>query len=127
MYTKRKILIFGQKEEAEETVILLRQYFEKAKKSFQYTVSDVCDECYKQLVDSDPTLVIVLVNGAMGLECVFQTKKYDSTMTVFWFSDDQNFSMQSHRLECAYFAEKPLTAEKLDKAFFRCKSLGIGI
>ena len=127
MYKKRNILIFGQTEECEETVLLLKQYFENIKKSFQYTVSSYYDEFYKQIVDADPNLVIVLANGANGMECVYQAKKYNNNMTVFWFSDDKNFSIQSHRLECAYFAKKPLTAEKLEKAFFRCENVGIFI
>jgi len=127
MYTKCNILIFGQNQECEDALVLLKQHFKNAKKSFQYTVSAIYDKFYQQIVDADPSIVIVLANGANGMECVYQAKKYDRNMTVFWFSDDQNFSMQSHRLECAYFAGKPLTAEKLEKAFFRCKSLGISI
>ncbi len=127
MYTKRNVLIFGQNQECEEASFLLKQYFENVKKPFQYTASSDYDEFYKQIVDADPSMVIVLADGANGMECVYQAKKYNRNMTVLWFSDDQTFSLQSHRLECAYFAEKPLTAEKLDKAFSRCKSLGICI
>ena len=127
MYKKRNILIWGQHQESEDTALLLKEYFENAKNPFRCTVSCDYDEIFAQIVDSDPTLVIVLADGANGLECVFQSKKYDRDMTVFWFSDDPNFSGQSHRLECAYFAEKPLTAEKLNKAFSRCNHLGISV
>ena len=127
MYKKRNILIWGQNQETEDTVLLLKEYFENAKKPFRYTASSDYEEVYAQIVDSNPTLVIVLADGANGLECVFQSKKYDRGMTVFWFSDDPNFSLQSHRLECAYFAQKPLTAEKLNKAFSRCSHLGISV
>lgn len=66
--------------------------------------------------------------GVSFLKRYFESaKKYDRNMTVFWFSDDCNFSIHSHRLDCAYFAKKPLTFEMLDKAFYRCKSLGIFI
>ena len=106
---------------------MLKQYFETEKKQFQWHISDIFDEFYKQIVDVDPSLIIVLANGANGLECVYQAKKYDNNMAVFWFSDDRNFSIQSHRLECAYFAQKPLTAEKLKKAFYRYQSLGYSI
>lgn len=127
MYTKRNIFILGETHECEEVVSFLKRYFESAKKSFQYSVSHDYDELYEQMVDTDPSLVIVLADGANGMECVYQAKKYDRNMTVFWFSDDCNFSIHSHRLDCAYFAKKPLTFEMLDKAFYRCKSLGIFI
>ena len=127
MYKKRNVLIWGQNQESEHAVLLLKEYFENAKKPFRYTASCAYEEVYEQIVDSDPTLVIVLADGGNGLECVFQSKKYDRNMTVFWFSDDPNFSPQSHRLECAYFTQKPLTAEKLNKAFSRCSYLGISV
>lgn len=127
MFTKRNILIIGQNQECEEAVLLLKQYFEIEKKTFQCFVSNNYDELYQQIVDIAPSLVIALAEGADGMECVYQAKRYNCDMPVFWFSDDRKFSIQSHRLECAYFAQKPLTAEKLDKAFSRCKSLGIFI
>ena len=124
MYRRRNILIFGENRECEQALALLKQYFDEKKKTFEACVSDRYDELYQQIVDADPTLDIVLADGANGMECVYQAKQYHSDMTVFWFSDDSNFSVQSHRLECAYFAQKPLTAEKLNKAFCRMGAFG---
>ena len=127
MYTKRNVFLLGENQECEEVVSFLKRYFESEKKSFQYSASHDYDELYEQIVDASPSLVIVLADGANGMECVYQAKKYDYNMTVFWFSNDRNFSIHSHRLECAYFATKPLTFEILYKAFRRCKSVGIFI
>lgn len=124
MYRRRSILIFGEDRECEQALALLKQYFGERKKTFEACVSGRSDEAYRQIVDANPTLVIVLADGANGMECVYQAKKYHSDMAVFWFSNDEKFSVQSHRLECAYFAEKPLTAEKLSKAFCRLRAIG---
>ena len=125
MYTTTNILIFGQIKECEEAILFLKQNIESEKRTFHYFMSHDYEEPYQQIVDTVPSLVIVIADGANGMECVYQAKKYNSNLPVFWFSDDRNFSNQSHRLECEYFASKPLTADKLDNAFVHCENLGI--
>lgn len=127
MYTKQNILIFGQNQECQEVVLLLKNKLLFRQQQVQYYTTCDYDEIYKQIVDANPNLVIVLADGANGMECVYNVKEYNKNIPVFWFSDDRKFGLHSHRLECAYFAEKPLTTVKLDKAFSRCKNLGIQI
>ncbi len=127
MYTKRNVLIFGENQECEDAILLLKKHFSNAHDRLQYIASSCYDELYKQIVDANPKLVVVLADGANGMECVYQTKKYDDDALVFWFSDDRNFGMQSHRLDCTYFAEKPLVAGKLSKAISYCQNMGITI
>ena len=73
----------------------------------------------EKLVDWEPTLVIVLADGAKGFECVFRTKACRPSLSVFWFSDDREFGMQSYRMDCAYFSTKPVTSEKIAHAIHR--------
>lgn len=83
------------------------------------------EEMTAVLVDWDPTLIIVVADGAEGMECVYRARERRPCLPVFWFSDDRDFSVISYRLECAYFSTKPPTAEKLQNALQRCRRLGI--
>ena len=65
-------------------------------------------------------LVLVTQDGAMGMEAVMTAQKLRLDTPRVWFSNDRDFAVQSYRLRCAYFAEKPITAEKLQKAMERC-------
>lgn len=72
-----------------------------------------------------PSLVIVLADGAAGLESVYRSRSRRPNLPVFWFSDDREFGMQSYRLDCAYFSTKPATQEKINSALKRCNHIGI--
>ncbi len=77
------------------------------------------------LVDWAPTLVVVVADGAIGMEYAYRTSRRKPMLPIFWFSDDSGFALQSHRLNCAYFSTKPPTAEKLQSAFRRCDHIGL--
>lgn len=85
------------------------------------------DELFNALNEWKPTMTIVLADGAAGMEGVFTVKDNHPRCVVFWFSNDHDFGMMSHRLECAYFSTKPLTEDKLHRAFRRCAHVGLGI
>ena len=65
-------------------------------------------------------LIVVLANGADGMEGVIAAKKSGRDMPVIWLSDDEGFAAQSYRLGCDYFHKKPITAEKLKEALEKC-------
>lgn len=77
------------------------------------------------LTTEPPALLVVLANGAAGMEGVYLARQILPELPVFWFSDDSQFGMQSHRLDCSYFSTKPLTDVKLRKALEHCAKLGI--
>lgn len=72
-----------------------------------------------------PGLLVVLTDGAAGMEGVYLARQVMPELPVFWFSDDSQFGMQSHRLECTYFSTKPVTDDKLRKALNHYTRLGI--
>ena len=125
MFRKLNIVIYGQEKECEEALSLLK----KSNQNFDYATSftNDNDELQQLLALGKTKLVIVLADGADGMEAVYTAKGYEPNLIVFWFSNDVRFAMQSHRLECAYFSVKPLTAEKLAKAFYHCKYIGVRI
>ncbi len=53
------------------------------------------------------------------MEGVIAVKNLYPQCPVAWISNDKGFGIQSYRLGCAFFAEKPLTKKKIAIAFER--------
>ena len=120
-----KTLIFGAPRECEEVWGILRSAECCAAYRHELCTADDLEDFDAKLVNWEPTLAIVLADGAAGMECVFRSRKRRPCIPVFWFSDDREFGMQSYRLDCAYFSTKPVTPEKIANAIARCKHIGI--
>lgn len=90
----------------------------------RFTESMICAkelEHFISLLAEQPVdLVLVTANGAGGMEAVRAARKIRLEAPRVWFSNDRDFAVQSYRLGCAYFATKPVTTEKLQKALLRC-------
>ena len=125
MHSKLNTVIYGQENECKEAVSLLEKSTRNNDCSVLCTNNN--DKLQQLLALRNTKLVIVLADGADGMEAVYTVKRYEPNAMVFWFSNDVGFAMQSHRLECAYFSVKPLTEEKLSKAFYHCKYIGLQI
>lgn len=67
-----------------------------------------------------PECVVVMRNGAVGMEGVIAAKNLLKDVPVIWFSDDNGFGVQSYRLGCAYFHEKPVSSRILSAAIAKC-------
>lgn len=120
-----KALIFGDAHEyraAEEVLKALELLSEHTHEHFHV---DDLEEFERNLVDWEPTLLIVLADGAEGMECVYRSRERRPGLPVFWFSDDRDFGIQSYRLDCAYFSTKPVTPDKINHAIHRCNHMGI--
>ena len=111
------VLIYGNKSDCDNIIPMLDG------KSRQCIAVDDFEELTVNLVNCSPDLVIVLQNGAKGMEGVYRARQYGADLPVFWFSDDKDFAIQSYRLKCTYFSPKPLTPQKLTLAFDRLKKL----
>ncbi len=72
------------------------------------------------LGESPPAAVVVMRDGAEGMEGVIAAKDTLKDVPVVWFSDDNGFGVQSYRLGCAYFHEKPISPEILSAAIAKC-------
>ena len=125
MYLQYNIILYGEQQECEEVITLLKiNPILNGKKLICSCINEQ-EELQMRLVDGNRDLVIVLADGAKGMEGVYTVKEHDRDLAVFWFSNDRNFAVQSHRLDCTYFAVKPLTEKKLTKAFEYCDYIGI--
>lgn len=120
-----KMLLFGNPRECEQTGEMLKCVNGFGGNALEYRHVEDLEEFEKMLATWIPSLVIVLANGAAGMESVYRSRQRRPSLPVFWFSDDREFGMQSHRLECAYFSTKPVTPEKITYALKRCARVGI--
>ncbi len=125
MKPKLKTLLFGTLQECSAASETLGKTDVLSDHAFECRHSDDLEEFETILVNWMPSLVIVLADGAAGMESVYRSRQRRPSLPVFWFSNDRGFSMQSYRLNCAYFSTKPVTAEKYSSAFRRCHHLGI--
>lgn len=115
------LLVYTAQQDQTNAERCLRQFGEVRSVTFVHS----WDEIRQQLANRIPSLFIVTVKGAAGMEGVFLARKLRPVTPVFWFSDDKDFCIQSHRLECEYFAQHPITPEKLTSALHRCAHVGV--
>lgn len=120
-----KAILFGKIHECRVAGELIQQTVTQSGGRLEYEICDDLEVYTQRIIDWNPTLLIVLADGAEGMESVYRSREHRPMAPVFWFSDDKDFSVLSFRLECAYFSVKPITPEKLSSAFYRCNRLGI--
>lgn len=125
MNRKIRTLIFGNKQESQAAALLLRSLEPLAEHNHEHFHVDDLEQFDRNLVDWKPTLLMVLADGAEGMECVYRARERRPSLPVFWFSNDRDFGVQSYRLNCAYFSTKPVTEEKMYNAIHRCNRMGI--
>lgn len=119
------VLLFGSDPECRAAIDILNGLDAWSAHTRQHRHLSDLEEFEMALVDWSPTLLLVLADGAEGMECVYRAKERRPSLPVFWFSNDRQFGMQSYRLNCAYFSIKPVTPESIHKALQRCDHMGI--
>ena len=67
-----------------------------------------------------PDMVVVMADGAEGMEGVMAAKSLRPGVPVIWLSNDRGFGAQSYRLGCTFFHSKPVPPETLSLAMERC-------
>lgn len=127
MKPKVRTILYGDHAECRAAEELLRSLEDLTDHHHECCYSNDLEAFEAVLVDMEPTLVIVLADGAAGMECVYLARTRRPNLPVFWFSDDHEFGMQSYRLNCAYFSTKPATREKMRNAVHRCAHVGVSI
>lgn len=108
------IIIYGNHEES----LTLISYTEFSQKHiFKHT--DIYDTFLSYLSEDAPQAVFILIDGAIGMEGVIAVRNFCPQCPVAWISNDKGFGIQSYRLGCTFFAEKPLTKKKVAIALER--------
>lgn len=115
-----KILIYAHADEHSCLTEMLTEHSMMQYRQLNLTVQDEFDNFAQSLQREEFDVVLVAADGASGMESVIAAKNVQPGTKVIWFSDDRYFGAQSYRLDCSYFGVKPVTPEKIKKAFERC-------
>lgn len=109
---------------ANEAEILKAKITQIATAAYRRIAYRVCQR-YESFANECKTadLIIVLADGADGMEGVIAAKNADGDTPVIWLSDDEGFGAQSYRLGCTYFHKKPIPLEKLKEALHKCRCM----
>ncbi len=115
-----RIMLYGTSEECKRIREMCETQTFLAFRNVEYIEKNDYESYVRALAEKDITGVLVLADGANGMEGVIASKEMRSQVPVAWFSDDVGFGCQSYRLNAAYFHSKPITPELLDIALNRC-------
>lgn len=122
-----RVMLYGEAAECQQAMDIVQALLSGAEEQTSVRRADHREALRKQIVEWEPHLIMILADRSNGMEGVYTAKETCPEIPVFWFSDDEGFGMQSHRLECDYFAVKPFTTEKLKKALRRCEHMGVRV
>lgn len=122
-----RVMLYGEKAECQSAIDIIQSFCRVSEASDTIHRTDSREGLQQQMVAWNPNLIVILAERSRGMEGAYAAKETRPEIPVFWFSDDEGFGMQSHRLECDYFSVKPVTEEKLKKAFLRCRHMGVQI
>lgn len=97
-------------------------------RQISYTHTDNYDKLIEVLgnATSTPNLILVVADGAKGMEAVLAAKQIIPCLPVIWFSNDEGFGAQSYRLGCTFFATKPITDQIMASAIDKYRQERIG-
>lgn len=65
------------------------------------------------------SIVIVAVDKAKGLETVKHIHRHDKNIKIIWFSDDKDFAGSAFEYGIDYFAQRPITRDKIEEGLRR--------
>lgn len=115
-----RLILYGTAEEHNELTRALAALPDYSYRRIQISAYSDYDSFVAGLGDAPPKGVVVTMNGAEGMEGVIAARDILKNVPVIWFSDDNGFGVQSYRLGCAYFHEKPVSTGILSAAIAKC-------
>lgn len=115
-----KVLLFGKDTDCKMIIDFLKCCGSVGKDI--YIQTDNSDDLLDKLVTVSPELIIIMSDGAFGMERVIATRKLCPDTNLFWFSNDKDFGAQAYRLNCNYFSVKPVIKQKFINAIEKLKA-----
>ena len=115
-----KLVLYGAEADQQELLRQLSRLPGCCYRRMQTTAYSDYDSFIAALAQSPPSCVVVAMDGAAGMEAVIAARDVLRSVPVIWFSNDSGFGVQSYRLGCAYFHQKPVSQEVLSTAIAKC-------
>lgn len=112
-------VIFGTEQDCRELLDAIRAIPENRRPNLKCTCLNDYDDLRRELAEKRYKLLIVTADGARGMEACLGARKIRPRIPLFWFSNDRAFGPQSYRMDCTYFAAKPVPEHRLCSAFER--------
>lgn len=110
------IALYGTKEDHKLCLPLFHELPELTYRQYKVITFDCYDAFIEDIAKTKYTMIIVVCDGAAGMEAVIAAKNIAPKTSIIWFTNDTDFGTQSYRLGCTYFDVKPLTHRKLSSA-----------
>ena len=109
---------------ANEAEILKAKITQIATAAYRRIAYRVCQR-YESFVTECKTadLIIVLADGADGMEGVIAAKNADRDTPVIWLGGGGGGGGVAYMLGCTYFHKKPIPLEKLKEALHKCRCM----
>lgn len=111
-----KLVLYGTEADRSEIAKLLSLLPDCRYRNIRIKAYSDYDSFIAGLGEGPPECIVIAMNGANGMEGVIAAKGMCGNIPVIWFSDDNDFGVQSYRLGCAYFHKKPVSPEVLSAA-----------
>ena len=115
-----KLVLYGAEADHSELLRQLSRLPDCSYRRIQTAAYSDYDRFTAALAQSPPDCVVVAMDGAAGMEAVIAARDLLRSVPVVWFSNDNGFGVQSYRLGCAYFHQKPVSPEVLSTAIAKC-------
>lgn len=122
------IIVYGKKSDYDVCVSHLSAVPELQYRTLRYTHTDDYDSFIASLERhrNDLDIVIVVADGAEGMEGAMASKRLYPDVSVVWITDDSKFGAQSYRLGCTLFAVKPITEHIMANAISKYRQERVG-
>ena len=115
------MLIYGLQQDYNAVMACIDGLPELQYRRIDCTHTESYDEFLHHLGAGQHEIVLVLTDGAEGMEGIIAAQTLRPEAKKIWISNDAGFAIQAHRMECAYFAVKPITEEIIAKGYRACR------
>lgn len=111
-----EIIIYGTQEDYNTVIDCMDALPELQYRRIDCAYAENYDDFLHMLHTKRHDMVIVLADGAEGMEGIIASQTLCPDTMKIWISNDEGFGIQAHRMNCAYFAVKPITEDMISKA-----------
>ena len=115
-----RLVLYGTVTDGKEFINSLAALSDWSYRKIQVKNCSNYDSFIISLKESPPDGIVITMDGADGMEGVIAAKSLCESVPVLWFSNDNGFGVQSYRLGCAYFHQKPVSPQILSAAIAKC-------